>query len=61
MSWTEVQGWAGLGGTKLGTTRTLPSDLGIDKIATAFKKHEIHGVLFIGGFEVIAANVNFEV
>jgi 6-phosphofructokinase 1 len=55
MSWTEVQGWAGLGGTKYGTTRVLPETFGMDKIAEKLKKHNIHGLLFIGGFEAFQA------
>jgi len=51
MSWTEVHGWAGLGGTRLGTTRTLPNEVGLDKVAAAFRKFNISGLLIIGGFE----------
>jgi len=51
MSWTEVHGWAGLGGTRLGTTRTLPTDVGLDKVAAAFRKFKISGLLICGGFE----------
>jgi len=51
MGWTEVQGWAGLGGTKLGTTRVLPNEIGLDKVAAGLKKWKIDGLLIIGGFE----------
>jgi 6-phosphofructokinase 1 len=51
MSWTEVHGWAGLGGTRLGTTRTLPNEVGLDKVADAFRKFKISGLLIVGGFE----------
>ena len=32
--------------------RDLPTKYGLDKVAAAFKKFNIHGLLFIGGFEV---------
>lgn len=51
IKWMDVTGYSGLGGTKLGTTRTMPDSVGFDKIAAALKKHNIHGLLFIGGFE----------
>ena len=52
IGWTDVQGWAGLGGTKLGTTRTLPKKLGFKRLADKIKEHGIHGLLIVGGFEV---------
>ncbi|CAH1772407.1 unnamed protein product [Owenia fusiformis] len=51
MSWTEVQGWSGKGGSFLGTKRTLPDKVGYAKVAAQLKKHKIHGLLCIGGFE----------
>ena len=32
--------------------RDLPTKYGLDKVAAALKKFNIHGLLFIGGFEV---------
>jgi len=51
IKWMDVTGYSGLGGTKLGTTRTTPDNVGLDKVAAALKKHNIHGLLIIGGFE----------
>jgi len=59
LSWTEVQGWAGFGGTRIGTTRSLPNDLGLDKLAPKFKKYNIHGLLVIGGFEAFHSVLEF--
>jgi 6-phosphofructokinase 1 len=49
--WTEVNGWAGAGGARLKTTRSRPSEEGIEKVASKFKKFNIHALLIIGGFE----------
>ncbi|KAK2174080.1 hypothetical protein NP493_830g01055 [Ridgeia piscesae] len=51
LCWTSVNGWTGAGGSKLGTTRVLPSDLGIDKVAAAIRRNNIHGIFIVGGFE----------
>ncbi|ELU13881.1 hypothetical protein CAPTEDRAFT_175923 [Capitella teleta] len=51
LSWVEVQAWAGVGGTKLGTTRVMPHEVGLDKVAAKLKKYNVHGLLCIGGFE----------
>jgi len=32
--------------------RVLPSDLGIDKVAAAIRRNNIHGIFIVGGFEV---------
>lgn len=32
--------------------RTSPDEVGLEKVAAALKKHNIHGLVIIGGFEV---------
>ncbi|KAL9963303.1 hypothetical protein ACROYT_G032490 [Oculina patagonica] len=54
LGWLHVDGWAGMGGSKLGTTRTLP-DKDLQKVAKQFSKHNIQGLLVIGGFEAYHA------
>lgn len=51
MSWTEVQGWSGRGGSLLGTRKVLASKYGIDKIAEKMKEYDISGLVIVGGFE----------
>lgn len=58
INWMEVHGWAGIGGTKLGTTRGTPEKFGLDKIAAQLKKFKISGLIVIGGFEAFASVLN---
>ncbi|XP_072859018.1 ATP-dependent 6-phosphofructokinase, platelet type isoform X1 [Pogona vitticeps] len=50
ISWGDVGGWTGQGGSILGTKRTLPAKY-MDKIAEQMKKHNINALMVIGGFE----------
>ncbi|XP_077990362.1 ATP-dependent 6-phosphofructokinase, muscle type-like isoform X5 [Glandiceps talaboti] len=50
MGWMSVAGWVKCGGSSLGTNRTTPEKI-LDKVAEKFRKHEIHGLLIVGGFE----------
>ncbi|CAH3157509.1 unnamed protein product [Pocillopora meandrina] len=54
LGWLHVDSWAGAGGSKLGTTRTLPSK-DMQKVAEKLSKHGIQGLLVIGGFEAYNA------
>lgn len=51
LTWRDVQGWSGMGGAKLKTSRTTPAAIGLELVAQKFKKFNIHGLLIIGGFE----------
>ncbi|ESP04384.1 hypothetical protein LOTGIDRAFT_146725 [Lottia gigantea] len=51
MSWTEVHGWAGKGGSYLGTRKQLAEEAGLGKIAHKLQEHKIEGLCIIGGFE----------
>eukprot|EP00111_Clytia_hemisphaerica_P003406 TCONS_00009726-protein len=50
MTWSEVDMWAGLGGSRLGVTRTLPGKH-LNEVSQVFKNHNVKGLLIIGGFE----------
>lgn len=54
LGWLHVDSWAGAGGSKLGTTRTLPSK-DMQMVAEKLSKHGIQGLLVIGGFEAYNA------
>ncbi|XP_063997196.1 ATP-dependent 6-phosphofructokinase, muscle type isoform X2 [Pogoniulus pusillus] len=51
ISWEKVGSWIGLGGSKLGTKRTLPKKH-FEEISNNISKFGIHGLVIIGGFEV---------
>ncbi|XP_061603193.1 ATP-dependent 6-phosphofructokinase, muscle type-like isoform X7 [Phyllopteryx taeniolatus] len=50
INWTSVSGWTGLGGSMLGTKRTLPGKL-MEEISQNIAKFNIHALVIVGGFE----------
>lgn len=50
-SWRDVANWVSLGGSKLGTKRTLPSQCDVAEIGKQITNHAISGIICIGGFE----------
>jgi 6-phosphofructokinase 1 len=50
MDWMSVNGWASKGGCELGTNRKIPSGSDFYGIARSIEKHEIQGLLIIGGW-----------
>jgi 6-phosphofructokinase 1 len=66
MQWMTVNGWASQAGCVLGTNRKVPSGSDFYTIARAIEKHQIQGVLMIGGwsgyqaaFEMLKARENY--
>ncbi len=55
LSWGAVEGWVGLGGAELGTSRTVPGPGSAAEIAAALARHRIDGVLVIGGHRAYEA------
>ncbi|HXK10246.1 MAG TPA: 6-phosphofructokinase [Vicinamibacteria bacterium] len=55
MGWMTVNGWASRGGAELGTNRRQPADRELYQIARHIEKHEIDGILLIGGWSGYAA------
>jgi 6-phosphofructokinase 1 len=55
MGWMSVNGWASRGGAELGTNRKMPGDRELYAIARQIEKHEIDGILMIGGWSGYAA------
>ncbi|XP_067936194.1 ATP-dependent 6-phosphofructokinase-like [Watersipora subatra] len=51
LEWKDVRGWAAKGGSMLGTKRRLPNEIGLEAIGRQIEKHELGGLLIIGGFE----------
>ncbi|XP_028933706.1 ATP-dependent 6-phosphofructokinase, platelet type isoform X2 [Ornithorhynchus anatinus] len=50
ITWGDVGGWTGQGGSILGTKRTLPAKY-LEQIAEQMRTHNINALLVIGGFE----------
>ena len=50
MEWMSVNGWASMGGSELGTNRRIPKGSDLYAIARNIEKHEIQGLLVIGGW-----------
>uniref|UniRef100_A0A673YMK8 Phosphofructokinase, muscle b n=1 Tax=Salmo trutta TaxID=8032 RepID=A0A673YMK8_SALTR len=50
ITWAEVGGWTGKGGSNLGTKRQLPGK-NIEQISLNIAKFNIHSLIIIGGFE----------
>jgi 6-phosphofructokinase 1 len=55
MGWMSVNGWASRGGAELGTNRRQPLDRELYTIARQVEKHELDGLLMIGGWSGYAA------
>ncbi|NXA43836.1 PFKAM protein, partial [Eudromia elegans] len=56
ISWDQVGGWTGLGGSKLGTKRTLPKKY-FEEISATINSFSIHGLIIIGGFEAFMGSL----
>lgn len=54
ISWVECESWVNLGGSEMGTNRSLPSE-DMPTTAKCFEKYGFDGLLLIGGFEAFVA------
>ena len=50
LDWMSVNGWASMGGSELGANREIPSGRDFYAIARNIEKHEIQGLLIVGGW-----------
>jgi 6-phosphofructokinase 1 len=50
LEWMNVNGWAHLGGSELGTNRTIPEASDFYKMARNIEENNIHGIIVIGGW-----------
>lgn len=55
LNWMSVNGWAYLGGSELGTNRHIPANSDFYQIARNIEKHDIEGLLIIGGWSAYEA------
>ncbi|XP_046351037.1 ATP-dependent 6-phosphofructokinase-like isoform X2 [Haliotis rufescens] len=51
IGWNQVQGWAGKGGSLLGTKKQTTIEVSLGRIAEKLQEHKIVGLCIIGGFE----------
>ena len=55
MTWGDVDGWVGLGGAELGTSRATPSVEQYYAVSRALENHDIEALLVVGGHSAYAA------
>jgi len=55
LKWSDVSGWAGKGGSLLGTRKQSAKNVGVDKIAAKIEEYKLTGILFVGGFEAFTS------
>ena len=48
--WMDVEDWSAVGGSELGTNRTMPKNRDFYQIAKNIEAHNINGILIMGGF-----------
>ncbi|KAI9311356.1 6-phosphofructokinase [Dichotomocladium elegans] len=61
LTWISVDGWGTLGGSQLGTNRSVPGiqvDLGM--IAYQVQQHNIQALMLVGGFEAFSSLIKLE-
>ncbi|ODQ79450.1 hypothetical protein BABINDRAFT_37686 [Babjeviella inositovora NRRL Y-12698] len=51
LDWLSMDGWNSMGGSEIGTNRTIPSETDIGMIAYYFSKYQFDGLVLVGGFE----------
>lgn len=54
LTWMDVEGWHNLGGSEIGTNRSLPSQ-NFGQVAYNLQKYNIQGLLIVGGFEAFTS------
>jgi 6-phosphofructokinase 1 len=55
LKWMDVNGWASMGGSELGTNRKIPEGRDLYLIARNLEEHDIHGLMVIGGWTAYAS------
>lgn len=51
LSWFDVNGWSGVGGSKLGTSRYSPSMMDLPKISSTLQHYNIKTLMIVGGWD----------
>jgi 6-phosphofructokinase 1 len=58
LHWDDVEGWVGLGGAELGTSRLLPEPFEFAQVSDILADHGIEAMLVIGGHKAFQASYN---
>jgi 6-phosphofructokinase 1 len=58
VNWGDVEGWTGLGGAELGTSRQIPTVEQLYAVGRALENHRIDGLLIVGGWMAYKAAHN---
>ncbi len=53
--WMSIHGWGSMGGSELGTSRTIPTGAEIEAVARTLRRQRIDGLLVIGGWSAYEA------
>ncbi|CCE73090.1 Piso0_000107 [Millerozyma farinosa CBS 7064] len=54
LQWIDVENWYNLGGSEIGTNRSLPSE-NFGAVAYQLQRHQLDGLIIVGGFESFTA------
>ncbi len=54
-NWMSIHGWGAMGGSQLGTSRTVPTGPEIESVARTLRRQRIDGLLVIGGWSAYEA------
>ena len=60
LDWAKVSEWGSVGGSKLGTTRTVPDDKSLAACAKVLESRGVQGLLVVGGFEAFQCLIKLE-
>ncbi|KAG7843347.1 hypothetical protein KL942_000443 [Ogataea angusta] len=55
LDWLQIEGWASLGGSEIGTNRKTPEQADLGMVAYEFDKHKFDGLVLVGGFEAFVS------
>ena len=50
LGWMGVSGWSSLPGAELGTSRRLPDESNLERVAETIRRHRLDGLVIIGGW-----------
>jgi 6-phosphofructokinase 1 len=56
LDWDDVEGWVGLGGAELGTSRLLPAPFQYGQVSDILASHGVEAMLVIGGHKAYQAS-----
>lgn len=55
LNWLQISEWNSLGGSEIGTNRATPNETDLGMIAYHLERHNIDGLVIVGGFEAFVS------